>query len=155
MTYWFTPIDIYCERLDADWWAEPVNATTNLAFVVAGLFIIRQRQSPSMLLGTLIALIGIGSFLFHTHANRLAGLIDVAFIGVYLATYAWLWPKVVWHKSVWVQALSVLTLLGLILLATLVNQGIESVWPEVPPGVYTGAWLFVMVLAVLSYPFRA
>lgn len=150
MTDWLKPIDIYCERLDAGWWAEPVNALTNLAFVVAGLLIATRRQKPAALLGTLIALIGVGSFLFHTHANRLTGLIDFTFIGVYLATYAWLWPKWVWNKSAYVQAISVLALLGLIVLASLTNRLIANVWPGVPPGVYLGALLYVMGLAVFS-----
>lgn len=150
MTGWLTPIDIYCERLDASWWAEPVNALTNLAFVIAGLLIVTHRQTPAALLGALIAMIGVGSFLFHTHANRLTGLIDITFIGVYLATYAWLWPKWVWNKAAHVQAGSVLGLLGLILLASLTNQLIANVWPDVPPGVYLGALLYVMALAVFS-----
>lgn len=149
MNNWSKPIDIYCERLDAGWWAEPVNALTNLAFVIAGLMIAKNRQHPAPVLGGLIVLIGIGSFLFHTHANRLTGLIDVTFIGVYLATYAWLWPKVVLHRGPTLQALSVASLATLIVLATLANQVVEMVWPEVPPGVYTGAWLYVMALAVL------
>ncbi|NCV65913.1 MAG: hypothetical protein EBW16_06880 [Burkholderiaceae bacterium] len=31
-----SPIDIYCERLDASFWSEPINAITNLAFIIAG-----------------------------------------------------------------------------------------------------------------------
>ena len=32
---WTRQIDSYCERLGPDYWAEPVNALTNLAFVLA------------------------------------------------------------------------------------------------------------------------
>ena len=32
---WSTPIDLYCERTDASLWAEPANALTNTAFLVA------------------------------------------------------------------------------------------------------------------------
>lgn len=31
-------IDLYCERTTSAFWAEPVNALTNLAFVIAGLW---------------------------------------------------------------------------------------------------------------------
>ena len=31
-------IDIYCERIDTAFWAEPVNAVTNLAFILAALY---------------------------------------------------------------------------------------------------------------------
>jgi len=30
-------IDNYCERIDPSFWSEPVNAMTNLAFIVAAL----------------------------------------------------------------------------------------------------------------------
>jgi hypothetical protein len=30
-----TPVDIYCERTDPSFWAEPVNALTNIAFLLA------------------------------------------------------------------------------------------------------------------------
>jgi hypothetical protein len=32
---WSTPIDLYCERTDASFWAEPANALTNAAFLIA------------------------------------------------------------------------------------------------------------------------
>lgn len=150
MTNWLAPIDIYCERLDASWWSEPINALTNLTFVLAGLLIMRRQQPPAKLLGALVAVIGIGSFLFHTHANQLTGFIDVFFIGVYLATYAWLWPKWVWCKDRFSQSLSVGILLTLIVGASLANQIIAAYWPNVPPGAYTGAWFYVMGLATLS-----
>jgi len=34
---WTRPIDIYCERVSIAFWAEPINALTNVAFIVAGL----------------------------------------------------------------------------------------------------------------------
>ena len=34
---WTAPIDAYCERLDAGFWAEPLNAATNLAFILAAV----------------------------------------------------------------------------------------------------------------------
>jgi hypothetical protein len=37
-----TNVDLYCERTGADFWSEPVNALTNLAFVAAGLWGVRQ-----------------------------------------------------------------------------------------------------------------
>ena len=38
----FDPIDAYCERLGPGLWAEPLNAVTNLAFLVAALFCARR-----------------------------------------------------------------------------------------------------------------
>jgi len=32
---WFAQFDGYCERTDLTYWSEPVNAVTNLAFIIA------------------------------------------------------------------------------------------------------------------------
>ena len=75
-----------------------MNAVTNLAFVAAGLLAAREARRTGRLdalTGLLCALavaIGIGSFLFHTFAQRWAGLADVlpilGFIVVYLLAAA-------------------------------------------------------------------
>ncbi len=86
----------YCERgLDPGLLAEPVNAATNAAFVVAGLaalYLIRRRPSDERpivhtVLAILVVCIGIGSFLFHTHATGWAAIADVAPIGVFMLLY--------------------------------------------------------------------
>ncbi|WP_133489688.1 ceramidase domain-containing protein [Aliiroseovarius marinus] len=80
---WFTPIDIYCERVSAAFWAEPLNAISNLAFILAALWgwieaKRRDRLDPmTMVLILLAGMIGIGSFLFHTFANAWSSLADV------------------------------------------------------------------------------
>ena len=80
---WFTPIDIYCERVSAAFWAEPLNAISNLAFILAALWgwveaKRRDRLDPmAMVLILLAGMIGIGSFLFHTFANAWSSLADV------------------------------------------------------------------------------
>lgn len=89
---WLAPIDAYCERASAAYWAEPVNAVTNAAFVVAAAVMAHrlrgQRLPLAWALVAILAAIGAGSFLFHTHANRLTALMDVlpilAFILVYV-----------------------------------------------------------------------
>ena len=43
-------VDLYCERLDANLWAEPINAVTNLSFVFAAIaiwFLARRLNSLS------------------------------------------------------------------------------------------------------------
>lgn len=73
--------DLYCERTDPGLWAEPTNAVTNLAFIVAAVLAFRhagsERRWPDWLLAGLIAAIGLGSFAFHTMANRVGMLADV------------------------------------------------------------------------------
>ena len=76
-------IDGYCERTDFSFWAEPVNAVTNVAFLFAAIlaFVRRPRSDkpdwPVIILIAIVAIIGIGSFLFHTFATRWAALADV------------------------------------------------------------------------------
>lgn len=44
---WTRAIDIYCERVSAAFWAEPVNALTNLAFIAAGLVALARESRRS------------------------------------------------------------------------------------------------------------
>ena len=75
-------IDIYCERIDASFWSEPVNAITNGAFLVAAVLLaLRLRGSDdraAWLLTGLVAAIGIGSFLFHTFATGWAAAAGIS-----------------------------------------------------------------------------
>ena len=150
LTDWLTPVNVYCERLDAGWWAEPVNALTNIAFFIAGLLILAHRRPPARVLGSLIILIGVGSFLFHTMASRVTGLLDVLAIAVYLVTYAWLWPKWTQQAGKLTQTLSVAGLLLAIALATVASQWLAPASPWVPPGSYLGAWIYLLVIAVMT-----
>ena len=42
---WSAPIDAYCERLGPQFWAEPVNAATNGAFLIAALAVVSALVS--------------------------------------------------------------------------------------------------------------
>lgn len=85
---------VYCERSgDPGFWAEPVNAVTNLAFLVAGIAAVNSFCRGGLTpwrhadIATLIALgfaIGIGSALWHTLATRGAELFDVVPIMVFI-----------------------------------------------------------------------
>jgi hypothetical protein len=88
----FSAIDIYCERLGPGLWAEPLNAVTNLSFLIAGiwgLLAIRRAGAGAfaMLLAWMVTAIGLGSAAFHTYANRLTMLADVIPIGLFTLTY--------------------------------------------------------------------
>jgi hypothetical protein len=90
----------YCERgRDATFWAEPWNAWSNAAFVLAaGLAFAVWATRPvpdgarrgvvELGLIGLVAVIGVGSFLFHTFATRWAAIADVAPIGLFMLVYA-------------------------------------------------------------------
>jgi hypothetical protein len=91
--YWTQHVDIYCERTSAAFWAEPVNALSNAAFVLAaiwGAVEARNRREDAPLVWLLIgmaAVIGAGSFLFHTYANRWSELADTLPIWSFVALY--------------------------------------------------------------------
>jgi hypothetical protein len=92
---WSDKIFAYCERAgDPAFWAEPFNALSNVAFllaaVVAALQLARTdgRGRPmEWLLVLLVFVIGVGSFLFHTYATRWASVADTAPIGIFMIGY--------------------------------------------------------------------
>lgn len=89
---WFEPVDNYCERLGIGFWAEPLNAASNLSFIIAGLLLFAQwRKGPRSAVGILLILnvlvIGTGSFLFHSFANRWSSLADVLPITLFIHLY--------------------------------------------------------------------
>lgn len=88
---WSAPLDLYCERLGAGLAAEPLNALTNLAFLVAAGHIARryrgQLDGDLRLLVVLLGLIGVGSLVFHTVATVWASVLDVAFIALYVVLF--------------------------------------------------------------------
>lgn len=89
-------MDNYCERLAPEFWAEPINAVTNFAFIIASiLFLIgwrtsRTKSRTALFLGLWIGVIGIGSFLFHTFATLWALAADSIPILVFILVYLFL-----------------------------------------------------------------
>ena len=93
---WLQPVDLYCERFGPGLWAEPLNALTNLAFVIAGVWIAahlprrfapRPVPLPYNLLAGGMALIGVCSGAFHTFATRWAGMLDVLSIALFIYAF--------------------------------------------------------------------
>jgi Ceramidase len=90
---WYRQIDAYCERLGPGFWAEPLNAATNAAFflaALAGLVLARRERrldAPMALFVALTAIIGTGSFLFHTYATAWARLADTTPITAFILGY--------------------------------------------------------------------
>lgn len=86
-------IDGYCERIGPEFWSEPVNAVTNLAFLIAAILaVIAARRAGRLdgnvaLLAGILAAISIGSFLFHTHATLWAALADTIPIMLFILAY--------------------------------------------------------------------
>src|SRR5215469_8671870 len=93
---WSTPIDLYCERTDASFWAEPANTLTNAAFLIAAAAAFwlwhraGSRDWPALALIIVVVAVGIGSFAFHTLATRGAVLADIIPIAIFIYGYLWL-----------------------------------------------------------------
>lgn len=93
---WLADVDGYCERLEPGLWAEPVNALTNLAFLVAAAVMWRRCAGLGrglfwgLALCAVLAAIGVGSGLFHTFANPLTGMLDVLPIVGFILLYVFL-----------------------------------------------------------------
>ncbi|MEM9796933.1 MAG: ceramidase domain-containing protein [Pseudomonadota bacterium] len=88
---WGASIDAYCERVGPAFWAEPLNALTNIAFVIAAGLVWRRtgrtRVPVQAVMILSITAIGIGSFFFHTLATPLAGLADTIPILIFILAY--------------------------------------------------------------------
>jgi len=109
---WLAPVDIYCERTGPHYWAEPVNALTNAAFLIAALILARRLRRHDLplawVLVAILATIGVGSFLFHTHANRLTGLMDVLPILAFIMVYIFAATRDLLGARPWVAGLALL-----------------------------------------------
>jgi len=107
---WTEVVDSYCERLGPGFWAEPLNAITNIAFLLAALLVWPRTtgQPLARLLAMILFVIGIGSFLFHTFATRWAALADTLPIGLYILTYIYAANRHYWGWPVWAAALGTL-----------------------------------------------
>ncbi len=90
---WRATVIDYCERQSGAFWAEPVNALSNIAFLLAAaaaLALWRRRREadyPALALIVVTASVGAGSFIFHTVATRGAMLLDVVPIGIFIYGY--------------------------------------------------------------------
>jgi Ceramidase len=93
---WTDQIYSYCERGQSGaFWAEPFNAVSNGAFILAAIAAAMvwtrqpatRRGMSELALTGLVAVIGTGSFLFHTFATRWSAIADVAPIGLFMVAY--------------------------------------------------------------------
>jgi hypothetical protein len=138
-------VDIYCERTSPALDAEPINALTNIAFLVAawGAWRMRAFAAPdtSRLIGiltSLVALTGFGSFLFHTVATRWAEWGDVIPILAFMLVY-------IWFLMTWLFGFSLRTRVLMIAGFFALTLSLEA---EVPATVLWGGALYVPALII-------
>jgi hypothetical protein len=87
---------LYCERgTNPALLAEPINALSNIAFLLAGLVGLQlvlwrppeERNADQFLLPVLVLFIGAGSLAFHLYADQGTSLADVVPIAVFMLVY--------------------------------------------------------------------
>ncbi|WP_299282439.1 ceramidase domain-containing protein [uncultured Tateyamaria sp.] len=97
-------IDAYCERMGPGYWAEPINAVTNAVFVIAAVIMWRRSADVPLAraLSVILGLIGLGSYLFHTHAQVWAAIADSTPIAAFILVYLFAINRDVWGMRPWV-----------------------------------------------------
>ncbi|MCA1297813.1 ceramidase domain-containing protein [Stappia indica] len=151
MMDWTAAVDGYCERVAPGFWQEPVNAVTNLAFLLAATLALRSwRRSggddrAGLALILIVFSVGIGSFLFHTFANRWSGLADVLPIMLFIQFAFYLALRRVMGLSV--AAALLLTLAFLVVSSAVGPWLARSVGSS---GAYLPAGLAIVGIAALA-----
>ena len=114
-------IDLYCERVGAGLWAEPINALTNISFFLAAVaiwFLSQRLGIIDIAIRLLIALlisIGIGSSLFHTFATPFTKILDIIPIALFQIAYLWIYSRQVMRfKSIQAVMLIILLLSSIV-----------------------------------------
>ncbi|NNE86813.1 MAG: hypothetical protein HKN27_01955 [Silicimonas sp.] len=132
---WTRTIDAYCERTDAGLWSEPVNALTNLAFLIAASLMWRRSHGAGRVLAAMIFVIGIGSALFHTIATAWAATADTIPIIAFALLYIYLANRDFHGWPIWAAALGAATYIPFTALLTPVFESIPFIaissfyWP--------------------------
>jgi len=114
-------VDIYCERTNPLFFAEPLNAISNIAFIIAAYLLFKtykksqKKDIEALILLILVGVVGIGSLLFHTLATRWAMLADVIPITAFIFFYLWVCIRRLLGVS---NALSALILIGFYFIST-------------------------------------
>jgi hypothetical protein len=133
-------IDLYCERLGPGLLAEPLNAVTNGAFLVAAwrLASLARGDRGVLALAALALAIGVGSSLFHTFATGWALAADVLPILLFQLLFLLLYLR----RRAGLALAPAAGLCLAFLLACLAGRGF--------PGVLNGSLAYAPTLAVLA-----
>lgn len=121
---WTRAIDAYCERTDAGYWSEPVNALTNIAFLLAAALMWQRTRREGRVLAGILAVIGVGSWLFHTHAVAWAALLDTVPILVFTIFYMYLANRDFWRLPPWLSAVGAAAFIPYTAVATTVFENL-------------------------------
>ncbi len=92
-------MDVYCERVGMRVLAEPLNAVSNISFLLAAWaawVLARRTGTLSTGVRALIAIgasVGIGSILWHTYPTMLTLIFDSVPILIFISWYIWLYAR--------------------------------------------------------------
>jgi hypothetical protein len=128
-------VGCYCERaLNPDFWAEPINAMSNLAFLFTALFAYTDLRAKGphqgtreiiVLIGLMMA-VGVGSFMFHTFATGWARLADVTPVSLFITLFL----VIALRQFLGMSLLSALGISGLVVGVTLVMFLCGGILPD-------------------------
>lgn len=121
----FKSMDLYCERIDPSFWAEPLNAISNLGFIIVGIYWLYQNKTLKnnwiQTFAILTVVVGVGSFLFHTFANFWSFLCDVIPIMILMCTFFYYSFRYVLKLSWQRSALGIIAFMGLGILLEMIK----------------------------------
>src|SRR5918998_1910094 len=141
-------MDAYCERVGAGLLAEPLNAVSNISFLLAAwaAWVLAKRTGTlSAGVRALIAIgvsVGIGSILWHTYPTMLTLTLDSVPILIFISWYIWLYTR----NVIGMRPLLAVASVGAFLLATF----LAIPYADVLHGalVYTPGLIVALVLGV-------
>ncbi len=158
-------VDNYCERLSASFDAEPINALTNIAFLIAAagasyLYNNVPDAEPKGQLRALIyllALVGLGSLLFHTIGTKWAQWGDVIPIMLFLTLYLWVAFTNFFNMRVMWRIITIGAVVGAAVFAEVYTtehtKDLTNWFPGIPGEVWSGALYAPIVIALITIGF--
>jgi hypothetical protein len=142
-------MDAYCERVGPGLLAEPLNAVSNVSFLLAAwaAWVLATRTGAlSAGVRALIAIgasVGIGSILWHTYPTTLTLILDIVPILIFIIWYIWLYAR----NVIGMRPLFAVASAAAFLLATLLALPFAGVLHGAI--VYTPGLMVTLVLGVL------
>lgn len=147
-----TSIDIYCERVSSDLFAEPINFLSNIAFIIAFYILLRRLKDLSfsdkalkkisIILTYIILFIGLGSFLFHAFGNLWSAFADTLPILIFILFYLYVAVRFYLEQTNLVSVAALIIFLSLNIL--LGFAGVEEI------SSYLTALFAMLLISVIS-----
>ena len=144
-------VNLYCERVSAGLWGEPLNTVSNVAFFLAAWaswILAKQRKSDSREIFVLvisIIVIGICSSIFHAFATTWGRVLDALSILVFQLAYLWLYSRRLIKLNIGI----IVTMLVAYIFAAVIGRQ----FPDVLNGslIYAPAFILIIGLGFYHY----